>query len=317
MRKQRQRSSRVRPNPLPSDILLTLPELGIEVEKVNKKGEAWALCPSPMHFERGASWSINLDTGEHHCFSCGWGGNYYFLVEQVTRLDEERCEEWIRKRGGIDVARKKLRGEKAWEKKRANPVSEADLALFDTRIPRWALDERDLIQEACEEYGVLWDPAKRNWILPIRDPFTYNLWGWQAKGKGIVLNVPDDVEKSLAVFGYHLLGDTAYVEESPLDCVRLRSYSVDGVVSTYGVNFSDHQLDLIVEHPKVKRVIMCLDNDDAGRKKEVEVWKRYRGRTRLYFANYTDIDAKDHGEMTPEEITFSIEQPISALRFRP
>lgn len=315
MRKQQPRSSR--PDPLPSDILLTLPELGMEVEKVTKKGEAWAICPNPKHPDRDASWSINLDSGQHNCFSCGWGGNFFMLVEAVTNLDEEKTEAWIRKRGGIDVARKKLRGEKAYEAKQAVEVSEADLALFETRIPLWALTDRDLIQEAAEEYGVLWDPEEQAWILPVRNPLTGLLWGWQSKAKRRFLNYPEAVEKSRAVWGYHLLGDTAYVEESPLDCVRLATYSVEGAVSSYGVHISDEQMDLIVDHPKVKQVVMCLDNDRAGRAVEREVWTNYRHRTRLYFANYDGIDAKDHGEMTPEEIAFSIENPISALRFRP
>lgn len=314
----RTRTKKQRPssNPLPSDILLTLSDLGIGVEKVTRD-EAWALCPSPEHSERKPSWSINLDTGSHNCFSCGWGGNYIYLVKQVKRLDDDKAEEWIRERGGIGVARKKLSGETAWERKASVQVSEADLALFDTEIPGHALKSRDIIQEACEAYGILWDAANDRWILPIRDPLTGQLLGWQEKGKRHFRNVPDEVEKSRALFGYHLLGETAYVEESPLDCARLWTYSVEGAVSGYGVHLSDIQMDLIVDHPKVKRVVMCLDNDKAGRTKERQVWEEYRGRTRLYFANYERTAEKDHGEMTPEEIAYSIEHPISALRFRP
>ncbi len=318
MKTQPRRSSeKARANPLPSDILLTLSDLGIEVEKVSKKGEAWALCPNPKHDERGASWSINVDDGAHNCFSCGFGGNYLYLVEQVLYLDEEKATAWIRKRGGIGVARKKLSGERAYTRKQADEISEADLALFDKRIPLWALKDKDVIQEACEEYGVLWDPNRDAWITPIREPYSGLLLGWQVKNKRVFLNYPDAVDKSLTLFGYHLLEDTAYVEESPLDCVRLRTYGVNGAASGYGVHISDFQMDLIIDHPKVKRVVMCLDNDKAGRDKEAEVWQEYRHRTRLYFANYTDIDAKDHGDMTPDEIAYSIENPISSLRFRP
>jgi DNA primase len=303
-------------NPLPSDVLMTLPDLGIDVEKVTKS-EAWALCPSPKHHERSASWSINLDTGEHNCFSCGWGGNYEYLVKQVKRLDTEQAEEWIRKRGGIAVALKKLQGVSGWTKKQAEEVTEADLALFDELIPMWALKERDVIQEACEAYGVLWNPDNDAWIFPVREPESQRLLGWQEKSKKDMKNHPFGLEKAGSVFGYHLLGEDAYVEESPLDCPRLWTYSVDGGVSGYGVHISDLQMDLIVEHPKVKRVIMCLDNDKAGRTKEAEIWANYRHRTRLYFANYDGIDAKDHGDMSPDEIAFSIENPISALRYRP
>jgi DNA primase len=315
MRKQQRASSR--PNPLPSDIALTLSELGIEIQKINKKGEAWATCPNPEHPDRRASWSINLDSGEHNCFSCGWGGTYLFLVEVVRRLDQEQAEAWVRKRGGIDVARKKLRGEKAYEAKKALEVTEADLALFNQHIPKWALTERDIIQESADAYGTLWDPSKDAWILPVRNPETGLLWGWQSKSKREFLNYPDSVEKSRAWYGYHLLGDTAYVEESPLDCNRLWTYSVEGAVSSYGVHISDEQMELLIDHPKVKSIVMCLDNDRAGRQVEREIWTKYRHRARLYFANYDDIKAKDHGEMTPEEIEFSIEHPISAIRFRP
>lgn len=297
-------------NPLPTDILMTLSELGVEVTKTTRD-EAHALCPN--HAERSPSWSIHLETGAHYCFSCGWGGNYLRLVEKVTSLNEEEATEWIRKRGGIDVARRKLRGER-WEKKPVKEVTEVDLFEFSTEIPLRELNKRDIIQEACEAYGVLWAPGK-GWVLPIRDPLTNALMGWQLKGKNIVLNDPEGVEKARTVFGYHLLGDTAYVEESPLDCLRLFTYGIEGGVSGYGVHISDEQIDLILD--RAKTTIFCLDNDPAGRKKERQIWEKFRGRRGLYFANYTDIQGKDHGEMTPEEIEYSISDPISFLRYRP
>jgi DNA primase len=316
MRKQRHGSDRLVLNPLPADILLTLPDLDIEVDKV-VRDEAWAICPNPKHPERKASWSINLDTGSHNCFACGWGGNYIYLVENCLRLDTAKAEEWIRKRGGIGVARKKLRGEQAWTKKKAREVEESDLALFDPRIPMTALKSRDIIQEAAEAYGVLWNPKQSSWIFPVRDPYTGHLRGWQEKSKTLMLNWPESMEKADTLFGYHLLGETAYVEESPLDCLRLWTYSVEGAVSGYGVHISDLQMELLIDHPKVKRIVMCLDNDKAGRIKEREIWTKYRGRKSLWFANYEHTRKKDHGEMSPEEIEYSLDHAISALRFRP
>jgi DNA primase len=316
MRKQRHGSDRLVLNPLPADILLTLPDLDIEVDRVTRD-EAWAICPNPKHPERSPSWSINLDTGEHNCFACGWGGNYIYLVQTCRDLDTPKAEEWIRKRGGIGVARKKLRGESAWTKKKAKEVEEADLALFDPLIPMSALKSRDIIQEAAEAYGVLWNPKQSSWIFPVRDPYTGRLRGWQEKSKTLMLNYPEHMEKADTLFGYHLLGETAYVEESPLDCLHLWTYSVDGAVSGYGVHISDLQMELLIDHPKVKRIVMCLDNDKAGRLKEREIWTKYRGRTSLWFANYEHTKKKDHGEMEPDEIEYSLDHAISALRFRP
>jgi hypothetical protein len=287
-------------NPLPSDIALTLPELGIDIEKITR-GEAWALCPNPKHFDHEASWSINIDTGQHYCFSCGWGGNFLILVKARQRYSEdEDAEVWIRQHGGIDVAIKKLRGDRAYEKQQAEEVHEADLAFFEDP-PKWALKERDIDLYSAREFGVRWDPARDCWIFPVRDPETGVLRGWQSKGRKM-LNFPEHLEKADTLFGYHLLGDTAYLEESPIDPVRLHTYNIDGAVSGYGVH-------------------VCLDNDAAGRRKERDLWTRYRSQIRMLFANYDHVQddnyKKDHGEMTPDEIDWSLTNAIPALRFRP
>lgn len=58
----------------------------LEIEGTERHGEAWALCPA--HDDRRPSWSINLRTGQHHCFSCGWGGGIVALV--IRALGAER-----------------------------------------------------------------------------------------------------------------------------------------------------------------------------------------------------------------------------------
>jgi DNA primase len=315
------RSSRSLPNPLPSDILLTLGDLGVTVDKISGD-EAWALCPNPKHEDRSASWSINLTTGEHNCFSCGWGGNYLYLVCKANDWwkdeDVERAVEWVRKHGGIDVARKKLRGEKAYEREKAIDISEADLALFEDP-PASELKKRDIDLESALAYGLRWDPKTDRWIIPIRDPFTNKLLGWQEKGGRRFLNYPDNVQKAETLFGYHLLGEVAYLEESPLDCGRLHTWGLDGAVSGYGVHVSEFQMELILD--KSETLYCCLDNDDAGRAKEAEIWRLYRGQVRLLFANYEHVQGrnykKDHGEMTVPEIEYSLDSAISSLRFRP
>lgn len=313
----RQKKSQPSSNPLPADILLTLGELDIEITQV-KGDEAWALCPAHKarmgRADHSASWSINLETGSHFCFSCGWKGPFIGLVRWQRNMEVSEAEAWIRKHGGIAVARKKLRGEVAYQKKKAEEVDESDL-VFYYDPPDDALEDRDLELSSCQAYGVKYDYENDYWIIPIRDPETGRLLGWQEKGKGHFRNHPQHLEKAQTLFGYPLLGDTAYLEESPLDCVRLHTYSLDGAVSGYGVHVSEFQMELIVD--RAKTLYVCLDNDDAGRAKEEEIWREYRHRTRLYFANYENTDKKDHGEMTPEEIEESLSKAVSALRFRP
>lgn len=316
MRRQRPSS-----NPLPVDILIVLAELGVEVEKISGN-EAWALCPG--HFDQigredhGASWSINLETGAHNCFSCGWAGRFIDLVKKQQGLKGQEAEEeakaWIRKHGGVQVILSQLRGEKGYQRKKAEEVTEADFVFFDDP-PRYAREKRDVALVSCRAYGVKYDLDNDYWILPIREPFTGRLLGWQIKGKDYFNNHPLHLEKGKTLFGHHLLKGVreAYLEESPLDAVKLHTYSLEAPVSGYGVHVSDFQMDLIVD--EVDRLYVCLDNDRAGRKKSKQIWAEYRHRTKLYFANYEHTDLKDHGEMSPEEIEESLVKAYSSLTF--
>lgn len=311
-----------RSSEVPADILVTLPSLRIDVEKINSN-EAWALCPGPHakrtgKEDRKASWSINLDTGEHHCFSCGWGGDYAYLVAWVKgwNEDDDRIHEWIRKYGGVHAVGSRLRGDARFIKEQAEPVTEADLALF-TDPPRWAREERDVSLVSCQAFGVLWMPSTDRWIFPIRDPFDGHLMGWQEKGKGVFQNYPEHVEKSHTLFGYDLIvGDTAYLYESPIEPVRAHTYQLDGPVSSWGVHVSDFQMGLLSD--RVDTLYLCLDNDGAGRSKTRRIWTDHR-RTfrRMFIANYDGLEGKDHGEMQIDDVQWSLDYAIPAVRYRP
>lgn len=71
-----------------------LQELGIPVVK-RTGSEWWSTCP--QHKDRHPSWSINVNTGLHSCFSCSFGGNAADLVLHcldMKRLDMTRREAW-------------------------------------------------------------------------------------------------------------------------------------------------------------------------------------------------------------------------------
>jgi len=72
------------------------------VDAKRQGAELHALCPA--HEDRSPSWSINVHTGAHHCFSCGWGGGVAKLV--IRLLDAEKLSwtqrdawEWLRTQG--------------------------------------------------------------------------------------------------------------------------------------------------------------------------------------------------------------------------
>jgi hypothetical protein len=156
----------------------------------------------------------------------------------------------------------------------------------------------------------MWDAATKTWILPLRDPDTNALLGWQEKGTidRTFKNRPVGLQKSRTLFGIENQNkDVVFVVESPLDCVRMASAGVAGAVAICGATVSEEQIKLIRASDKV---IVALDNpnlDKAGRKgcEEFRKYARQYG-INLFFFNYGHSGKKDPGEMTDEEILWGI-----------
>ena len=186
-------------------------------------------------------------------------------------------------------------------------MSEARLAVF-TDPPVNELKKRFLTVTTAKHHGVLWDPKNAAWILPIRDPNDYTLWGWQEKGSTgrFFRNQPAGVKKSKTVFGVEVMAtDILVLVESPLDVVRLAAAGVEGAIATYGAILSEDQGKIMRRSDKV---IAAFDNDGAGKKacEQMHGFARKYGMD-LSFFNYDGIDVKDPGDMTIDEIHRGIE----------
>lgn len=294
-----------------------LRSLDIEVERTEDKDEVteyYARCPhhhNGTRVDHAPSWSLNT-SGRHHCFSCGFSGTPTFLVFKVRGCTWEEAEEWVKQYGNSISA---ILDRDAWDVGRAlsrkAPVSRARYLSYD-EPPADALDSRKVTAEACQAYGVRWDPQKASWILPILDPESFDLWGWQSKGttSRLFRNYPFGVTKAQTLFGIDLLPQThLWVVESPLDAVRLFSLGYTAV-STFGAKVSARQHDLLAAG--CDNLVVAMDNDDAGHK-AAEAFLAHSRRVNMRFFNYGDSAAKDVGDMSEEEIVFGLESSRHAL----
>lgn len=286
--------------PVPGDVLGALDELGIQAVKL-KDGEAWAYCPG--HFERLGrrerapdKWSVNLNSGQHSCFSCGFDGSFVHLVQEVLNVSRADAEAWVRRRGGIERVRRYLQAPADREQfVPRREWNESRLALFGSP-PHGARDERRISEGAVDHYGVLWDRESEHWILPVRDPDTYEFWGYQEKGDGYFDNKPARIPKGQTLFGIDVLeGPIAVLLESPLDCLRLHTVGIQGGVASFGAGVTDKQMDLLFD--RVSVIVIALDNDDAGREAARKIRQKYlRSGKTIKFLNYSGIEGKDIGE---------------------
>lgn len=312
------------PDIVPADLEGALTELGIEYKV--RGDEATALCPSPQHFDSSPSWSINLDTGKHHCFSCGFGGSFQWLAQIVMGVRAAEATAWIKTR--------KIRVGIAQEEEFVNPnaiVRESDLYLY-TAPPQWALDSRGLTAQACEEAEVLFDEERALWVCPLRDPWTDRLIGWQTKGalesnRHVVDNYPPKMKKATTVFGYRHLkatGDTASIVmiENPVKVPKLVAGGFRSGAFC-GASFVDSQVNDLL-WPLTDEVILALDNDIAGHRRVAKFIAQNpyaRSSTRVF--NYGTVkkingayvheaDDRDPGDLRMSEIIWGVEHATPA-----
>jgi len=294
------------------DIERTLLRLGIEASQ--RRSELIALCP--MHKYRvgkednNPSWSINADTGAHHCFSCGYKGNLLTLISDLLEYgDLEKAKSWLRSNTDVNwelVSKQLNEAKKTYiHLPKLVPMSEARLAVFK-EVPAWAAKDRGLSVEACNTYGVSWRESDSTWILPIRS-LDGRLLGWQEKGhlSRKFFNRPPGVPKSKTLFGMNCWDkDQMIVIESPLDAVKLKSVGIPGGVATFGAVVSQDQIEIM---RKAENLIIAMDNDEAGRKANKFLLDSFRKLgIECWFFNYGDSDKKDIGDMSLDAIDWGL-----------
>jgi DNA primase len=274
--------------------------------------EAVALCPN--HEEIHPSWSINLKSGLHHCFACGFKGSLDGLVMRVLNSTYAQAHMWVAERtaySGLAVWRDN-KEEVAYAPAYLG-ISEHELYRF-TQPPEEMLRKRNLTPEAAELHGILWNPEKLSWVLPIRDPYTGDLWGWQEKSTvdRRYRNYPGGIKKSKTLFGLPAFehGGTAILVESPLDVVRLSSAGIRGGLSSYGVSVSDCQLAIV--HRVSEHLVLALDDDRAGMAETDRIGRDFKQLPVSVFF-YGDGRGKDPGELTDQELINGISRSESVL----
>jgi DNA primase len=275
----------------------------IGVEDIRSLGEeVQARCP--LHEKRTGErerrpdhWSINRNSGAHHCFSCEYSGSLTRLIMDVAGVGMWEAHQMIR-RFDVDLTDT----EAPWEP----PVSmtvESRLDEFGAP-PSRALERRHLTPEVCERYQLRWDYEEAAWVIPIFSPGG-DKWGWQSKGVEI-RNHPPGIKKGRTLFGLDVLrSDRAVLVESPLDAAYLDTLSVPAVAA-FGCQISDMQMKLLVE--RLDTLILALDNDKAGvRETRRLLEEKWHHRLPLYVFNYAGMKGKDPGELTPPEVLKGLE----------
>ena len=284
----------------------------LEIDYYLNYDEAMACCPS--HDDVHPSWSCNINSGVHHCFSCGFKGNLASLVQFKLGCSYPEAVQWTYARIGLSKAHDWLNAKVERPREGQLEINDSFLYAFTTP-PQEALDSRKISSEAAEVFEILWNPIKKAWIFPIRDQDS-KLIGWQEKNDRTFRNYPGGIRKSVTLFGLSAFDNdsTAVLVESPIDTVRLFTAGIRGGLSSFGVSVSTDQLTLI--HSRSRRLILALDNDIAGVGETRRILRDDK-QPFIYAFNYSDSVGKDPGELTDEELHYGVDHAINRVFYKP
>lgn len=293
-------------------IVEVLQELGVQISSVGDR-EIKAHCPV-HHLATGRadskpSWYMNSESGAWLCFSCGQRGGLPQLIDLLD-ADPDML-------GRIPVEIMKRKTSK-WDGEEAPEQHErvvVDQDTFDEspRPPVKICDIRDIDYDDVVRFNLRWSKGGKCWLIPIY-AIDGTLLGWQEKSRGYFNNVPKDMKKEEALFGYHQVrGDTAMLVESPLDVARLSSYGLPAVAS-FGAFVSHQQVMALVR--RFSTVVLALDNDRAGADGSLFVMQKINDAgvgTIIKFFHYGDSPAKDPGEMDPTSLMAGFDQSSTMM----
>lgn len=245
------------------DLRAYLESAGLRI--VRQRGdEIEAFCPG--HEARvgrpdtHASFGFNQDKGVGFCFSCKYSPTFSELILALTGFPPD---------GDVmlDVAAHniatKVKPPTTDDKREALSIHPWMLEHTFADVPERVLAFKRITLAAANAYGLRWDTQRHCYVIPVFDISGRPVWV-QLRQKHGVMNMPEGIVKSDFLYNIHLVKDREVVAlvESPLDVVRLGAAGIPAV-SSFGAMVSERQIRLLSLH--FPRVVLALDNDEAGR----------------------------------------------------
>lgn len=223
-----------------------------------------AMLHCPFHEDRTPSFSIHLDEGVWHCFSCQDSGT---LKGLYRRLGHDGVDDSVRL-----IQAKRNAEEPDIRTKDFSPKSNSDLRGLDSERGRRFLDDfiasRGILREVAESYGLGYDVERDALSFPYRDT--------EGRVTGIKYRFHNGFKASEPGSHYGLFGlsdaigkEEVIICEGESDTLRVKSEvgSRYGVAGTSGASVSDTQWSSIGLHLLfAKRIYLCYDGDGAGDK---------------------------------------------------
>lgn len=216
--------------------------------KVYKAGKE-ILVSCPLHEDKSPSCSVNLEDGRWICYAGCGGGDWIDFVERVRR-DPEYA-----------------------------PIESIVKAVYNNTPVLESLLKRGFNRDILSRWGIEWDSQKNAMSMPL----------WDRVGKLIstMWRFPQGVQpkyryelgfkRSEALYGLWKLPTKVtqiVLVEGPLDAIWVQEAGISAL-AILGSSLSEQQVG-IIKGLHATRIILCFDNDAAGRHADHEAIKLLR-----------------------------------------
>lgn len=284
---------------------LDLSNKGIERFQVFKPNGKNYQTNCPFHKdgqERKPSFGINTETGQCHCFTCGWSGYIDNMISEIMLKNDEGeyGRKWLIKNfNSTEIeSRKPLPITLSRTKKITKPKYITEEELDTYRYTHPYMYERGLTDELIEEFDIGYDKNTDCITFPVED-INGNVVFVARRGVNIKFyNYPAEVEKP--VYGARKCiknnAKEIYIVESFLNALTIWKYG-KYAVALIGTG-TPYQYNILKKLP-ARNYILAFDPDEAGRKATVRCRKALQGYKVLSELDYIEPN-KDINDLQEE-----------------
>ncbi len=230
-------------------------------------------CTCPFHKngqERKPSFGININNGKAHCFSCNWSGDITTMISELfghhTDFGQYGLKWLVTNFNSTEIENRKpimsfFNNSKKEEKDKI--ITEEELDKYRYIHPY--MYERGLTDEIIEEFDIGYDKEKKCLTFPVKNYAGDVIMIATRSVEGKFFHIPQTKDKPIYCAEKFQLGSykKCYITESFLNCLTLWKLGLPAV-ALMGTG-SSSQIRML-QHLPVRKYILALDPDEAGRK---------------------------------------------------
>lgn len=284
------------------DILDKIGSLGLIVAYTSGN-DVYIECP--FHADRRPSLAISLKGKGWFCFSCEKGGSLDDLKRMIDGMEKEN---------------NKI-GKKTEQKIQEETIRLSHMAIEDYFELKLAVNCKYLNNRGFTNDTIKYWNIRKSEIFSVIPVFK------RKEVCGLILRVmlkdykpryqySKGFDKKNALFGSWNCkrGSMLIVTEGALDCIMTWQNGYKNVSAILGSSISNGQ---IKEIKKISgRVMLLLDNDDAGKEALLRAGDVLSEQVELFVPDYNLYKSKDPGEMKSEELDNIINNPIPFVKMK-